>query len=97
MRSETGKNLRAHSASPILRTYAISAAFMATLFAPACAQSPTPFVDLTPTAPEAGAYKIVAGSKDVISRGVRYYQIDLAADVKIEEAGAMVISTGITV
>jgi FtsP/CotA-like multicopper oxidase with cupredoxin domain len=66
MRSETGKNLRAHSASPILRTYAISAAFMATLFAPACAQSPTPFVDLTPTAPEAGAYKIVAGSKDVM-------------------------------
>lgn len=38
-----------------------------------------------------------AGSKDVISRGVRYYQIDLAADVKIEEPNAVVISTGITV
>lgn len=38
-----------------------------------------------------------ASSKDVLSRGVRYYQIDLAADVKIEEADAMVISTGITV
>ncbi|HEY3412228.1 MAG TPA: hypothetical protein VGM51_04115 [Armatimonadota bacterium] len=37
------------------------------------------------------------GSKDVISRGVRYYQIDLAADVKIEEADAMVVTTGITV
>lgn len=36
-------------------------------------------------------------SKDVISRGVRYYQIDLAADVKIEEADAMVVTTGITV
>ena len=35
-------------------------------------------------------------SKDVISRGVRYYQIDLAADVKIEEADAMVVITGIT-
>jgi hypothetical protein len=38
-----------------------------------------------------------AGSKDVISRGVRYYQIDLAADVKIEEPDALVIATGITV
>lgn len=38
-----------------------------------------------------------AGSKDVISRGVRYYQIDLAADVKIEEPDAVVVATGITV
>lgn len=38
-----------------------------------------------------------AGSKDVLSRGVRYYQIDLAADVKIEEPDAIVIATGITV
>lgn len=38
-----------------------------------------------------------AGSKDVISRGVRYYQIDLAADVKMEEPDAVVLSTGITV
>lgn len=32
-----------------------------------------------------------ATSRDVISRGVRYYQIDLAADVKIEEPDALVI------
>lgn len=38
-----------------------------------------------------------AGSKDVLSRGVRYYQIDLAADVKIEEPDALVIDTGVTV
>jgi hypothetical protein len=36
-----------------------------------------------------------ASSKDVLSRGVRYYQIDLAADVKIEEADGMVVTTGI--
>jgi len=38
-----------------------------------------------------------ASSRDVISRGVRYYQIDLAADVKIEEADAMVVCTGLVV
>ena len=38
-----------------------------------------------------------ASSKDVISRGVRYYQIDLAADAKIEEPDALVLNTGITV
>lgn len=37
-----------------------------------------------------------ASSKDVISRGVRYYQIDLAADVKIEEPDAMVVNNGIS-
>lgn len=38
-----------------------------------------------------------ASSKDVISRGVRYYQIDLAADVRIEEPDALVLCTGISV
>ena len=38
-----------------------------------------------------------ASSRDVISRGVRYYQIDLAADVKIEEPDALVVCTGLTV
>jgi hypothetical protein len=38
-----------------------------------------------------------ATSKDVLSRGVRYYQIDLAADVKIEEMDALVVNTGISV
>lgn len=36
-----------------------------------------------------------AASRDVISRGVRYYQVDLAADVKIEEPDAVVLCAGI--
>jgi hypothetical protein len=36
-----------------------------------------------------------ASSKDVLSRGVRYYQIDLAADAKVEEPDAMVVCTGL--
>jgi len=35
-------------------------------------------------------------SKDVISRGVRYYQIDLAADVQVELADAVVKITGLS-
>lgn len=38
-----------------------------------------------------------ASSRDVISRGVRYYQIDLAADVQIELADAVVKITGLSV
>jgi hypothetical protein len=38
-----------------------------------------------------------SSSKDVLSRGVRYYQIDLAADVKIEEPDAVVAASGVTV
>ena len=34
-------------------------------------------------------------SKDVLSRNVRYYQIDLAADVQIEQADAVVKITGL--
>lgn len=37
-----------------------------------------------------------ASSRDVISRGVRYYQIDLAADVKIEEPDALVVCEGLS-
>ena len=37
-----------------------------------------------------------ASSKDVISRGVRYYQIDLAADVQVETADAIVKVTGLS-
>ncbi|HEY3281567.1 MAG TPA: recombinase family protein [Armatimonadota bacterium] len=36
-----------------------------------------------------------ASSRDVISRGVRYYQIDLAADVQIEQSNAVVKVTGL--
>jgi len=36
-----------------------------------------------------------ASSKDVLSRSVRYYQIDLAADAQIEQADAVVKITGL--
>jgi hypothetical protein len=36
-----------------------------------------------------------ASSKDVLSRNVRYYQIDLAADVQVEQADCVVKVTGL--